>query len=51
MTRALGHRLMTPEFAVLPTPSVTLHDLTPSDVCLIVASDGVWEVRPAAGGH
>ncbi|PRW20200.1 phosphatase 2C 12 [Chlorella sorokiniana] len=43
MTRALGHRLLA-DYGVIPDPSVTFHQLRPEHVCLIVATDGVWEV-------
>lgn len=42
MTRALGHRMMS-EYGVIPTPTVTVRQLGPQDVCVIAASDGVWE--------
>jgi serine/threonine protein phosphatase PrpC len=42
MTRALGHRMMQ-DYGVIPTPTVTLRTLGSRDVCLIAASDGVWE--------
>ncbi len=45
MTRALGHSMLS-DFGVIWTPSVRLHRLAPGDCCLIVASDGVWDVRP-----
>ena len=47
MTRALGHKLLG-EYGVIATPSVAIRTLQPEDVCLILASDGIWEVR--AGG-
>ncbi|KAL4514231.1 hypothetical protein Ndes2526A_g09284 [Nannochloris sp. 'desiccata'] len=42
MTRALGHKMMS-DYGVIPTPTVTLRTLGPQDVCVIAASDGVWE--------
>jgi serine/threonine protein phosphatase PrpC len=42
MTRALGHKMMS-DYGVIPTPTVTLRTLGPQDVCIIAASDGVWE--------
>jgi len=42
MTRALGHKLMS-DYGVIPTPTVTHRTLGPKDVCIIAASDGVWE--------
>jgi serine/threonine protein phosphatase PrpC len=47
MTRALGHRMMS-AYGVIPTPTVALRTLCPGDLCLIVASDGVWEGLDAA---
>ena len=44
MTRALGHSMLS-DFGVIWTPSVRLHRLAPGDCCLILASDGVWDVR------
>ena len=44
MTRALGHSMLS-DFGVIWTPSVRLHRLAPNDCCLILASDGVWDVR------
>jgi serine/threonine protein phosphatase PrpC len=42
MTRALGHKMMA-DYGVIPTPTVTMRTLGPQDVCIIAASDGVWE--------
>jgi serine/threonine protein phosphatase PrpC len=42
MTRALGHKMMS-DYGVIPTPTVTVRSLGPKDVCIIAASDGVWE--------
>lgn len=42
MTRALGHKMMS-DYGVVPTPTVTVRKIGPKDVCVIVASDGVWE--------
>ncbi|KFM25536.1 putative protein phosphatase 2C 12 [Auxenochlorella protothecoides] len=43
MTRALGHRLLS-KLGVSQAPSVVRRTLGPDDLCLILASDGVWEV-------
>ena len=42
MTRALGHKMMY-DYGVIPTPTVTVRQLGSQDVCVIAASDGVWE--------
>eukprot|EP01025_Chloroclados_australasicus_P032005 TRINITY_DN323_c0_g1_i1.p2 TRINITY_DN323_c0_g1~~TRINITY_DN323_c0_g1_i1.p2 ORF type:complete len:348 (-),score=27.52 TRINITY_DN323_c0_g1_i1:553-1596(-) len=42
MTRALGHKLLA-KFGVLITPSISLRMLQSTDLCLILASDGVWD--------
>ncbi len=47
MTRALGHSMLS-DFGVIWAPSVRLHRLAPGDCCLILASDGVWDVRVSA---
>ncbi len=47
MTRALGHSMLS-DFGVIWAPSVRLHRLAPGDCCLILASDGVWDVRTPA---
>ena len=39
MTRALGHNMLA-DFGVIATPSVVQQQLSPADVCLVVASDG-----------
>jgi len=46
MTRALGHRIMQ-DYGVIPTPTVIVRRLEEKDVCLIAASDGVWEAMTA----
>lgn len=43
MSRSLGHKLMS-NYGVVPTPTVRKMSLRSSDTCLIVASDGVWDV-------
>lgn len=35
------------EYGVIPQPTVTLRRLTSDDVCVVVASDGVWEALSA----
>ncbi|KAL4422971.1 hypothetical protein ABPG75_009168 [Micractinium tetrahymenae] len=47
MTRALGHRLLS-QYGVSSIPTVSLHKLAPEHMCLIVATDGVWEVLGSA---
>lgn len=42
MTRALGHRLLS-SYGVIQTPSIKRHTLSADDLCLVVASDGLWE--------
>ena len=42
MTRALGHCVLS-QYGVIPRPSVQRHTLSRDDLCLILASDGVWE--------
>ena len=42
MTRALGHAVLS-QYGVIPRPSVQRHTLSRDDLCLILASDGVWE--------
>ena len=42
MSRALGHKMMI-EYGVIPTPTVSIRQLDPQDVCIIAATDGVWE--------
>eukprot|EP01023_Acetabularia_acetabulum_P007228 TRINITY_DN13075_c0_g1_i7.p1 TRINITY_DN13075_c0_g1~~TRINITY_DN13075_c0_g1_i7.p1 ORF type:complete len:246 (-),score=38.15 TRINITY_DN13075_c0_g1_i7:187-924(-) len=42
MTRALGHKLLA-KFGVVYSPSILIRQLQSSDVCLILASDGVWD--------
>lgn len=46
VTRALGHKHLE-AYGVSCEPSVTSHRLRDSDACLILASDGVWEVMDA----
>jgi hypothetical protein len=48
MTRALGHKLLG-DYGVICTPSVTLRKMEQDAICLIVATDGVWEVRRGRG--
>ncbi|KAI8462570.1 MAG: phosphatase 2C-like domain-containing protein [Monoraphidium minutum] len=43
VTRALGHKHME-SFGVLHQPSVMCVDLRPEDCCVVLASDGVWDV-------
>eukprot|EP00878_Enallax_costatus_P026766 GHUV01028757.1.p1 GENE.GHUV01028757.1~~GHUV01028757.1.p1 ORF type:complete len:339 (+),score=67.78 GHUV01028757.1:166-1182(+) len=43
VTRALGHKNLE-AFGVLCEPAVTTFQLRPEDTCLIIASDGVWDV-------
>lgn len=43
VTRALGHKHME-YFGVLHKPSVACLDLRPEDCCVVIASDGVWDV-------
>lgn len=43
VTRALGHKHLS-EYGVLCEPTVNTMQLQPADACLIVASDGVWDV-------
>ncbi|RCV29342.1 hypothetical protein SETIT_6G005300v2 [Setaria italica] len=42
MSRALGDRMLRPE--VIAEPEITVTDRTPQDQCLILASDGMWDV-------
>ncbi|CAO2177478.1 unnamed protein product [Urochloa humidicola] len=44
MSRALGDRMLRPE--VIAEPEITVTDRTPEDQCLILASDGMWDVIP-----
>lgn len=48
MTRALGHKLLS-EYGVITTPAVASQRLQGQDVCLIIATDGVWEVGQGGG--
>jgi len=43
VSRSLGHKLMA-NYGVVPTPTVRKMTLRPTDCCLIVASDGIWDV-------
>lgn len=43
VTRSLGHKLMA-NYGVVPTPTVRKMGLRSTDACLIVASDGIWDV-------
>jgi serine/threonine protein phosphatase PrpC len=42
MTRSVGDTVLT-EYGVVPTPEVTVCELSPKDQFIILASDGVWE--------
>ncbi|CAL5018304.1 unnamed protein product [Urochloa decumbens] len=42
MTRALGDRKLRPE--VIAEPEITITERTANDQCLILASDGMWDV-------
>lgn len=51
MTRALGHNMLA-DFGVIATPSVVQQEVHPEDTCLILASDGVWDVfSPSEAVH
>lgn len=43
MTRALGHKMLA-NYGVIANPSVMRVRVTPDDFCLVLASDGVWDV-------
>ncbi len=43
MTRALGHKMLA-QYGVIAVPSVQRFTLTHEHFCLVVASDGVWDV-------
>ncbi|GLC73986.1 hypothetical protein PLESTF_001444800 [Pleodorina starrii] len=43
VTRALGHKHMA-QYGVLTEPHVVSLDTKPEDCCLVLASDGVWDV-------
>ncbi|KXZ57016.1 hypothetical protein GPECTOR_1g918 [Gonium pectorale] len=43
VTRALGHKNMEP-YGVVPDPHVVSVEATREDCCLVLASDGVWDV-------
>ncbi|KQJ81428.2 hypothetical protein BRADI_5g00660v3, partial [Brachypodium distachyon] len=42
MSRAIGHRILKPE--VICDPEIEITTRTEGDDCLILASDGVWDV-------
>lgn len=42
ITRALGDHMLF-KSGVIPNPSISRHELKPSDKYLILASDGVWD--------
>lgn len=42
MSRAIGDNYLKPY--VIPEPEVTITERTPEDECLILASDGLWDV-------
>ncbi|GMH59820.1 hypothetical protein TrRE_jg3216 [Triparma retinervis] len=42
MGRSIGDHAVSP-VGVIASPEVTHHDITPSDLFIIAASDGVWE--------
>ncbi|KAJ8428812.1 hypothetical protein Cgig2_028017 [Carnegiea gigantea] len=44
MSRAIGDNYLKPY--VIPDPEVTVTDRSPDDECLILASDGLWDVVP-----
>ncbi|XP_010558044.1 PREDICTED: protein phosphatase 2C 37-like [Tarenaya hassleriana] len=44
MSRAIGDNYLKP--FVIPDPEVTVTDRTDEDECLIIASDGLWDVVP-----
>lgn len=44
MSRAIGDNYLKPY--VIPDPEVTITDRSPDDECLILASDGLWDVVP-----
>ncbi|KFK38501.1 hypothetical protein AALP_AA3G121300 [Arabis alpina] len=44
MSRAIGDNYLKPY--VIPDPEVTVTDRTEEDECLIIASDGLWDVVP-----
>ncbi|XP_010543770.1 PREDICTED: protein phosphatase 2C 37 isoform X2 [Tarenaya hassleriana] len=44
MSRAIGDSYLKP--FVIPDPEVTVTDRTDEDECLIIASDGLWDVVP-----
>jgi len=43
MTRALGHKFLQ-KYGVIPTPHITRFSVTPNDLIIVVASDGLWDV-------
>lgn len=42
MSRAVGDRMLRPE--VIAEPEITVTRRTPEDECLVLASDGMWDV-------
>ena len=42
MTRAIGHFHMQ-DYGVIPRPDISFYDFEGDDVCVILASDGVWD--------
>ncbi|ERM94939.1 probable protein phosphatase 2C 24 isoform X1 [Amborella trichopoda] len=44
MSRAIGDRYLKPY--ITSEPEITITDITPDDECLILASDGLWDVLP-----
>lgn len=46
MSRALGHNMLA-DCGVISEPTISHHTLGPSDACLVIASDGVWDCYTA----
>ncbi|KAK8967171.1 putative protein phosphatase 2C 75 [Platanthera guangdongensis] len=44
MSRALGDKYLKP--VVICTPEIVISERTPEDECMIIASDGLWDVLP-----
>ena len=44
MTRSLGDHIGAAKAGVIPDPEVTEYDIEDEDYCLVIASDGVWEM-------
>ncbi|PKU74952.1 probable protein phosphatase 2C 68 [Dendrobium catenatum] len=44
MSRALGDKYLKP--VVISAPEIVILEITPEDECLIIASDGLWDVIP-----